>query len=149
MPVGMGRISRGAGAGADAGCHWHWFRRRPIGEAGSFADKLHPAANAEFRKQRRDVELHRAFGKIKIPSNFLVGEPAENAAENFFFAAGNFDFALDGLSCLKQLLSLFKETVSETAFDFGHDHIVFWSLSAHHAMHGKKARGLFKGQVAV
>jgi hypothetical protein len=49
-------------------------------------NKVSAAANAEFCKQIRNVELHRPFGYMQPVGNFLVREIFQQAAKDFLFA---------------------------------------------------------------
>lgn len=121
---------------------YHGFRNGPIGKARGFANEFHAAADSEFREQGRDVKLHGALGEIQIAGNFLVGESAQDAAQNFFLATRDFHFALDRLAGIEKFAGLIGESFGVGLFGFNHDDVVLRRLAADHAMHGEKARRL-------
>jgi len=131
-------------------CCWGCgFRRLPIREARSFANELHTATDAELGKQRRDMEFDGAFRKIQVAGDFLVGIAAKDTAENFFFAAGDFDLALDGLAGLEKGVCALKQANGMALFRLNHDRVVFRRLATNHAVHGKQAGGLFHGKTTI
>ena len=95
------------------------------------------------------MEFDGALGEIEVACDFLVGKATKDAAEHFLFSASNLDFALHCLTGFKQLVRFFQEAFGVAVVGLDHDHVVIWRLAAHHAVHRKKACGLFHRQIAV
>jgi len=125
------------------------FRWRPIREARGFADELHTAADTELGKQRGDMEFDGAFREIQVSGDFLIGIAAKDATENFFFAARNFDFALNGSASLKKGVRALEQANRMALLGLNHDRVVFRRLATDHAVHSEQAGGLFHRQMTI
>ena len=124
-------------------------RQRLHGVLGSFAHQFHAAVHFVFGQQRRDVELHGALGKIQFVGDFFIGKAAENALEDFFFAAGKLDGALGAVSGFEKFLSFFGKPADAIGSCLNHDEVIAGRLTANHAVHGKQAGRVVDREFAV
>jgi len=95
------------------------------------------------------MEFDGAFRKIQVTGDFLVGIAAKDAPENFLFAAGDFDLALDGLASLKKRMCTLKQANGIALLSLNHNLVVFRRLAPNHAMHSEQAGGLFHGKTTI
>jgi len=75
----------------------------------SLSHEFEATADLEFGEQGRDMKFHGALGKIQFVRDFLVGEAAKDAVEDFFLPAGEAHSVLGAVAGFQKLLSLFGQ----------------------------------------
>ena len=85
--------------------------------------------------------------RFSSEADFLVCETAENAVEDFLFAASEPNSALDLVPCLEKLFSFFLQATQAFLRCGNHNHVITGGLAAHQTVHGEKAGGVINWEL--
>src|SRR5882724_3266833 len=95
------------------------------------------------------MEFHRSLRQVQRSGDFLVRKAAYDSIQDLLLAARQLNVTLDGAPGFEELLCFFGQIFHMTRVCFHQNHVVRWSLVAHHAMHGKQTSGLFDWESSI
>jgi hypothetical protein len=109
----------------------------------SFTTEGHAIGDTELCQQRRNVELHRAFGNVQFCGNFFIREALKDAVQNFLLATAYFYSRSKCASRGQKFLSALRRGVQKRHSRNNHQFVIFGGLASHEAMDGEQACDFF------